>query len=75
MRYLAILLFAALPAMAYTPQELLQGREDNPFTCDGDKCSISRADMEWVLARDALMAKLLEMTANRLQRCSGGHGA
>lgn len=59
-------------ASAYTPEELLTGRND-VFDCpDGkDVCTVKRKDVEWVLKRDLLLNKLLEHAAAQYQKCGG----
>ena len=63
---------AFVPALAYTPEELLKGRQD-VFDCPEGKevCTVKRKDVEWVLARDLLLNKLLEHAAAQYQKCGG----
>lgn len=48
MRYLALVAFLALPAVASAPRKI-------PFKCDDDYCIVSRADWQWMM--EAMMAK------------------
>lgn len=65
---------AFVPALAYTPDDLLKGRSD-VFDCPEGKevCTVKRKDVEWVIARDYLLNKLLEEAAKQYQRCGGGN--
>ena len=69
---LVVIALAFVPAMAYTPDELLKGRGD-VFDCPEGKevCTVKRKDVEWVIARDYLLNKLLEEAAKQYQRCGG----
>lgn len=67
-----VIALAFVPAMAYTPEELLKGRQD-VFDCPEGKevCTVKRKDVEWVLRRDMLLNKLLEHAAAQYQKCGG----
>ena len=69
---LVSLAVAFADALAYTPDELLVGRND-VFDCPEGKevCTVKRKDVEWVLKRDFLLNKLLEHAAAQYQKCGG----
>lgn len=61
---------AFIPALAYTPKELL-GDRDVPINCDNKTrvCTIAQDDLEWMVGRDRLMHGILEQTAQQLKNC------
>lgn len=69
---IVVIALAFVPAMAYTTDELLKGRDD-VFDCPEGKevCTVKRKDVEWVLRRDMLLNKLLEHAAAQYQKCGG----
>lgn len=71
MRLFALLTLLALPAGAFTPEELLKGRSD-VFNCPegAEVCTIKRKDAEWVGQRDALLNRLLIVAARKVQMCN-----
>jgi hypothetical protein len=72
MRYLAILLFAAVPAMAYTPEELMGERVVTPPECSNGVCTMSQADLEFITQRGRLMEEIANRLYGKLQSCQGG---
>ena len=73
MRYL-ILAFLAFPAYAqaptWTPEQLLGDRHVN-LDCDEKTklCKVSEEDMRWIISRDRLLNRLLEVAAQQMKNC------
>lgn len=71
MRVFALVAFLALPAVAYTPEELLTARQVG-IKCDAGVCTVSQADMEWIVGRDRLLSQLVDRLYEKAQSCNGG---
>ena len=71
MRYLTLLAFLALPAMAYGPEELLADRDD-VFNCPegAEVCTIKRKDAEWVIARDQYIQSVAKIAIRQAKQCN-----
>ena len=73
MRSILLLAFLATPAAAFSPEELLQDR-NIPTDCKEGKCVVAQSDLAWMVTRDALLVKMLNILSERVQTCSGVRG-
>ena len=74
MRSFLLLALLALPAAAYTPEELMGERHVPAPKCADGVCTMSEADLQFITQRGRLMEEVANRLYVRLQSCRGERG-
>jgi hypothetical protein len=70
LRLFALLAFLAFPALAYTPEELLEPREI-PFSCTAGVCTLKAGDLEFLVQQNKLLGMISARLYAKVKACSG----
>ena len=69
-----VLALALVPALAFTPEELLGERHIPEPQCKDGVCTIAEDDLKFIVARGRLMEELANRLYQRVTACRGERG-